>query len=451
MADVSNKIATLIDGLNLSDEQIALLTKNLATMQNNALLAIDADVAKAKEGTRVTKRGFDLMAKAIAGKELHYTRVAFGDSTVDGEFVDVSPEEGVLLDDLIHWRMNLPMADCSFTGAGTVTIRFAVQNAEITEGFYVREIGLFAEDPDTGEEILYCYRNSGILSSYIPAGGGSVVWNMIMSLITVVDSATNVTAVIDGNLAFVSQTELLDHINSTNPHPNIPNLGDDVTSTTHIWCTQSDNNLHKIHLDNLRLLILGGDASDLPKIDRRLSQVENNLANLYMQLNAEAELGLKANLMLVEDFGNYDCCDMYRCRVLGQVAGVNGFRLESDQGILSGHWYTITDGINSEYLRVRSVAKNSDENVVILENNLVHTYNLDNTYFIRSSALITQNHCVGAGDMRSTAITFSETWQGSAGNVGTVLPLETTQSKVSNFTITGDGAFNSNGEFTLVA
>ena len=123
MADVSNQIATLIDGLNLSDDQVALLTKNLATLKMNSLFAIDADVAKAREGTRVTKRGFDLMAKAIAGKELHYTRVAFGDSTIDGEFVDVSEEEGVQLNDLIHWKMDLPMADCSFTGGGTVTIR----------------------------------------------------------------------------------------------------------------------------------------------------------------------------------------------------------------------------------------------------------------------------------------------------------------------------------------
>ena len=451
MADVSTQIATLVDGLNLTDEQVALLTKNLATLKTNALLSIDADVAKAKEGTRVTKRGFDLMAKAIAGKELHYTRVAFGDSTVGGEVIDVSEEEGVLLNDLVNWKLDLPMADCSFTGGGTVTIRFSVQNANITEGFFVREIGLFAEDPDTGEEILYCYRNSGILSSYIPAGGGSVVWNMIMSLITVVDSATNVTAVIDANLAFVSQSELLEHINSENPHPNIPKLGDDVETTTHIWCTQSDNNLHKISLENLRLLILGGDAANIPKMDRRLSQAEIAIANLYMQLNAEAEFGLKPNLMLVEDFADDDCCDMYICKIISQVAGVNGFQLESDQGILNGHWYTITDGINAEYVQVRSVAKNGDAYVVILEAELVHTYNLANTYFLRSTALIANQQCMGAGDLRSTSIPFGEIWRGTGGQVSTTLTLETVQNKISNFTISGDGAFNSNGEFTLSA
>jgi len=93
MADVTQQIATLIAGMNLTDEQIALLTQNLATLKQNSLSELDDAVARAKEGTRLTRKGFELMGKAIAGKELHYTRVSIGDATVNGQMILPTEEE----------------------------------------------------------------------------------------------------------------------------------------------------------------------------------------------------------------------------------------------------------------------------------------------------------------------------------------------------------------------
>ena len=85
MADTAQQIATLIAGLGLSDEQITLLTQNLATLKQNSLNELDDAVAKAREGTKLTRHGFELMGKAVAGQELHFTRVALGDATVNGQ------------------------------------------------------------------------------------------------------------------------------------------------------------------------------------------------------------------------------------------------------------------------------------------------------------------------------------------------------------------------------
>ena len=449
MADTATQLATLINGMDLSAAQIEQLTQNLVSLRNLSLAEIDSDVAKAKEGSRLTRGGQDLLAKAVAGKELHYTRVAFGDSVRDGAMVELTDAEAFELNDLINWRMDLPMADVSFTGAGTATVKFSVKNAEIEQGFWIREMGLFAQDPDTGEEILYCYRNSGLLSEYIPAGGGAVVWDIIMSLITVVDTATNITAIIDANLAYVSQSEFNQHVNSENPHPNIPNKMRDVTTTTAFWATDEDANLHKISLEDAAKIILGGDASDIPKMQSRLTQAEINMANLFMQLNAERELGLSANLLLVEDFKENKCVDQFSCKVLLAAAGISNIQVETDQNILAGSWYTITDGVHSEYLQVRSVIKNGAAFIVIFEQELVYTYNLDNTQLFRSTALMTGEDAQGAGDIRGVSFTFNDEWSGSGGNVATVLTLDMSQKSAADFTVTGDGGFTTSGEFTI--
>lgn len=451
MADLATQIATLVEGMSLSDEQIEKLTQNLATLKQQAILETDDAVARAKDGSRVTRRGFDLLAKAVAGKELKYTRVAFGDSVKAGQVVIPSIEEGVELDDLINWRMNLPMADCSFTGAGTAAIKFSVKNAEIAEGFWIRELGLFAEDPDTGEEILYCYRNSGLLSEYIPAGGGAVVWDIIMTLITVVDQATNVTAVIDANLAYVSQSEFTLHVNSSNPHPNIPTVSTEVTSTSKAWVIDEDKDLHLISIENLAKLILGGDAGNIPMMNSRLTQVEINLANLYMQEYSKNELGLTANLLLVEDFVKVEHCDLYECGVVNAFDNQDMLTLESDRGIIIGCWYTLTDGVYSEYVQVENLGRSGNQYAAFLTADIVNTYNLENTRLLRTTALIGGGTAQGAGDLRGVIYPFDEVFAGTGGNVVTSIPLDTTQKNSSAFTLEGDCAFTADGEFTLSA
>ena len=83
--------------------------------------------------------------------------------------------------------------------------------------------------------------------------------------------------------------------------------------------------------------------------------------------------------------------------------------------------------------------------------NLIYTYNLNNTTFIRSSALFENGMAQGAGDIRGITYNFTETFRGTGGNLQTTLQLETTQKNSSSFELIGDAAFTTNGEFTLSA
>ena len=168
-----------------------------------------------------------------------------------------------------------------------------------------------------------------------------------------------------------------------------------------------------------------------------------------MQLEAEMELGLKPNLMLVEDFSNDETCDKYYCKVIGEVAGVNGVYIETDKGILTGHYYTITDGTRSEYVRVKPVEKNGEYIYAIFESKLTKTYNLEQTRLMRSTALFRDNSALGASEIRSWTNTNGVgTWKGKGTNEEQTLTLETTIANADAFDLSGQYAFTDDGAFT---
>ena len=444
-------ISTLASGLGLSEEQIAKLTENLTTLKSEKLLELDADVARAKEGLKLTSYGVDLIAKANAGQQLLYTRVALGDAVRNGKIISPTDEEILDMNGLIHERtINLPIADVRFGGGGTCILRFQVQNLNLAEGFWAREIGLFARDPDTHAEVLYAYKNNGALSSYITGGDSAVAINLIVTLITVIDQATNVTAIVDANLLFVTESEFVDHVLSSNPHPNIPKRADEITTTRYIWVTGDDHELHTISAENLQTQLLGSSLYELPHLDSRITQTEMNLANLFMQLGLVTDAPLDANLLLAEDFSESTYIDDLAIKVNDAVAGANNICVETLDGILEGHWYTLTDTVRSQYVQVKSVARNDSLNVVFFNQTLAYTFNLKKTYLYRSTGIIMDNVAGGAGDVRESLLNFSDvTWAGELAANEMTLALKTTTGNKAKFDLDGDWDFDSNGCFTM--
>ena len=198
MADTSTRLATLIDGLGLTAAQIAGLNANLSTLQRNEMATLNAQLAAREDGLLVTRKGFDLLGKALAGQELCYTRVAFGDGIVNGEVVELTEAEMFELTDMVHFKQELPISNVRFSGGGTATITFLVRNDDLESGYFIREVAVFARDPDTNAEVLYCYRNGGVKINWIPAGNGTDVWRLEIDVTTAVGNAANVTAVISG-------------------------------------------------------------------------------------------------------------------------------------------------------------------------------------------------------------------------------------------------------------
>jgi hypothetical protein len=154
-------------------------------------------------GIKFTTRGIALQAKAQAGADLHFTRLAMGDG-------DLGSTDIATLTALISQKKSMPVSKLTNLNNGKAVVGAAYSNTDITTGFYFRELGVFANDPDLGE-ILYCYGNAGVSADFIPAGGsGSDIIEQAVNVITIVGNAATVTADIDSSLVFVTQQELED-------------------------------------------------------------------------------------------------------------------------------------------------------------------------------------------------------------------------------------------------
>ncbi|KNF08565.1 hypothetical protein CLPU_6c00510 [Gottschalkia purinilytica] len=168
----------------------------------------------------LTKEGIDLQSKVQIGLPLKFTKVGIGDGLLtDGKRLDD-------LKELINRKKIYDINKLKVIGDGTSKVTTIISNKDIEEGFYVREIGLFAEDPDKGE-ILYCVANAGEYADFLPSHEISPV-EFIIELITIVGNAENVTAVINDSLVFVTREELNDLAGAGRTTETVKKNADDI-------------------------------------------------------------------------------------------------------------------------------------------------------------------------------------------------------------------------------
>jgi hypothetical protein len=166
-------------------------------------------------GMVLTTKGVGLLAKVQAGATLTFTKLKVGDGTL------ASPATLEALNDLISPKLVVGIGSVDVPSAGLCRIRGTLNNSELESGFFFREIGAFANDPDLGE-ILYAVANAGAECDYLPAGGGAVAIEQVMDVILSIGSAANVTAVIDGSL-YATKGELDSHNTDPSAHA-LPDL-----------------------------------------------------------------------------------------------------------------------------------------------------------------------------------------------------------------------------------
>lgn len=139
----------------------------------------------------ITAAGLIVLAKGMAGKPIKFTRIVLGDGYL---------EEGQTprtLTNLVSPRASIDITKLKINADGTVIVGGVFCNNQMIDGFYYRELGLYAEDPDPEiGEVLYCYGNCGDLAEWIPPTGGATIVEKTIDIITVIGSAAIVTAYI---------------------------------------------------------------------------------------------------------------------------------------------------------------------------------------------------------------------------------------------------------------
>ena len=137
---------------------------------------------------KFTGVGRQLQTRVIAGDTLTFTTIKLGDGTMTTEPI-------AALTDLIHGIITLPVHEVR-RNADYADVTGVFQNAGLSSGFYWREIGIFAADPDypndRSHDILYCYQNAAELAEYIPSASSAVI-EKIIRVACVVGDAESVT------------------------------------------------------------------------------------------------------------------------------------------------------------------------------------------------------------------------------------------------------------------
>ena len=151
-------------------------------------------------GLVMTDKGIALQSKVQAGEVLNITKLKLGSGTL--------PEETDIrkLTDLIKPEQNLGIGGREPNG-DYCKISATISNVGLEAGYYVRELGVFAQDPDDGE-ILYAYTTDGA-PDYLPEEGGSTVISQEFSVNIVVSDTDKINVEIDpGALATMGYVQL---------------------------------------------------------------------------------------------------------------------------------------------------------------------------------------------------------------------------------------------------
>lgn len=162
---------------------------------------------------RFTDEGKALQAKAQAGTALKFTKMQLGDGELGSQAI-------AAMTDLVNPLITVGISGVK-AGNNYATVKSNFSNSGLTTGFYWREIGVFAADPekpnDRNSDILYCYANAGSLAEYIPAAGSEII-EKIISIPCIIGDAENVSAEVESEI-YATKEALKEHIdNKNNPH-----------------------------------------------------------------------------------------------------------------------------------------------------------------------------------------------------------------------------------------
>lgn len=134
----------------------------------------------------ITNSGKNLMSRLAAGTTAAtFTKV----TTSDHDYSDTDLET---ITELEETRQTAVISKVNKTSPMLVDVLAALDNSLLTEGYYVRALGLYAKDSD-GTEILYAISIDPDTPDYIPAFAGKTVSSVTYRLITRVDNSDQIT------------------------------------------------------------------------------------------------------------------------------------------------------------------------------------------------------------------------------------------------------------------
>ena len=192
----------------------------------------------------LTDAGIALLQRAIGGEELRFSSVAIGDG---------NPSNNFTYSGLVNEKMRVPVRKVTSYSNKTIINTF-ITNTSVAIAFDIHEVGIYAVDPTTSNEILYAYGYFNPATDTIPASSTLLI-EEVYEIEVYTSNATNITATIDGSLVYALQSDL-------------ENLEARVENT--------ENEIEEIQeeLENL------ASESDLENLEERVENSETAIQNI---------------------------------------------------------------------------------------------------------------------------------------------------------------------------
>ena len=148
-------------------------------------------------GFVLTNKGRELLAKAVAGETLTFTKISFGNGLYEGDKKEIEELTGL--------KNTFFINQIKKTGAGQVSLKTVITNRLVETGYHIKEIGIYAVC-GSEEEVLYAY-NTAVEADYLPPFNGNNLIELEYQNYIVIDQAENVTAVIDTSATYLTKEE----------------------------------------------------------------------------------------------------------------------------------------------------------------------------------------------------------------------------------------------------
>ena len=188
------------------------------------------------QAPKLTNVGKALYYANIGGQGISFTTIKLGKGTLSTAIANLTD----LVDTVVTIEAALSNGNGSY-----VDISGSFSNAGMTEGFYWREIGVFAADPnypdDRSHDVLYCYQNAYDTADFIPAASVETVEKHITVPLIVGDAET-VSCLLDPSLVYATHQDIQDHDQSETAHSFIRGLIEAVSDA--LGLHEQDGDIH---------------------------------------------------------------------------------------------------------------------------------------------------------------------------------------------------------------
>lgn len=383
-------------------------------------------------GMILTNTGRAMLAQALSGHTLTFTRAMTGDGTL-------GTRDARTLTALISSKRELPIQSISaITSTGTCEIVLEMTNKGLKQGFFVREYGVYAKI-DNGSEALYSYCNKGNEAGYLEGENGIDLINYTLSLVTVIDQAANVTAYITNSNQYVTISRL---------ESRVQDLYGSNAPISGFWTynPDKDDRIRPSSADSVREFLLG--TNDIQSLVSRVERLEDAMSQTLLELEMQ-NIFPGYSHYIIEDFKEVNQIDQFEGKVLGVVAGDDSIDVDPVDGMYPGSWYTITDGINSEQVQVDTINLENDIQRVILKDVIKNTYYLDNTRIFRTSATVGEGLAQGAQARRIQTWAPDRVFKGQGASTDYTVAMSFDVNAEKNFTFNGAATLGSGNVITL--